>query len=114
MKRREFITLVSGAAAAFSFSWPLAALAQSADQVRRIGVMISLAENDPEAQANAAALRDGLAQLGWTEGRNIRTDYRWGVGDPASARAAVKDLLALSPDVIMPATTQMLAAVKEA
>ena len=76
--------------------------------------MISLAENDPEAQANAAALREGLEKLGWTEGRNIRTDYRWGVGDPARARAAVKELLALSPDVIMPATTQMLAAVKEA
>jgi ABC-type uncharacterized transport system substrate-binding protein len=109
MRRREFITLLGGTA-----GWPLAAHAQPADQVRRIGVMISLAENDPEAQANAAALRDGLAKLGWTEGRNIRIDYRWGVGDPARARAAVKELLALSPDVIMPATTQMLAAVKEA
>jgi putative ABC transport system substrate-binding protein len=109
MKRREFIALVSGAAAA----WPLTARAQQADRVRRIGVMISLAENDPEAQANAAALREGLEKLGWTEGRNIRTDYRWGVGDPGRARVAVKELLALSPDVIMPATTQMLAAVNE-
>jgi putative ABC transport system substrate-binding protein len=94
--------------------WPFAARAQQPGQVRRIGVMISLAENDPEAQENAAALRDGLAKLGWTEDRNIRIDYRWGVGDPARARAAAKELLALSPDVIMPATTQMLAAVKEA
>jgi len=110
MKRREFIGLLGGAGA----SWPLPARAQQADRIARIGVMISLAESDSEAQANAAALRDGLQQLGWTEGRNIRTDYRWGVGDPGRARAAAKDLLALSPHVIMPATTQMLTAVKEA
>jgi putative tryptophan/tyrosine transport system substrate-binding protein len=109
MQRRKFLTLLGSTVAAS----PLAAHAQQAAQVRRIGVMIALAENDPEAQANAAALRDGLEKLGWTEGRNIRTDYRWGVGDPARARVAVKELLALSPDVIMPATTQMLAAVKE-
>jgi putative ABC transport system substrate-binding protein len=110
MKRREFMALLGGVAAV----WPLAARAQQADRIARIGVMISLAESDPEAQANAVALREGLRQLGWIEGRNIRTDYRWGVGDPGRARAAVKNLMALSPDVIMPATTQMLAAVKEA
>jgi putative ABC transport system substrate-binding protein len=110
MRRREFMTLIGGAAA----GWPLAARAQQADRIARIGVMISLAESDPEAQANAVALREGLQRLGWTEGRNIRTDYRWGVDDPGRARAAARDLLALSPDVIMPATTQMLAAVKEA
>src|SRR5882757_8029598 len=110
MQRREFLTLLGGTVA----TAPLAARAQQGAQARRIGVMISIAENDPEAQANATALRDGLEKLGWTEGRNIRTDYRWGVGDPARARAAVKELLALSPDVIMPATTQMLTAVKEA
>jgi putative ABC transport system substrate-binding protein len=110
MQRRKFLALFGSTVAAA----PLAARAQQADRVRRIGVMISLAENDPEAQANAAALRDGLGKLGWTEGRNIRIDYRWGVGDPARARVAVKELLALSPDLIMPATTQMLAAAKEA
>ena len=109
MRRREFITLLGGAAAA----WPLDARAQQPERVRRIGVMISLAESDPEAQANAAALREELQQLGWTEGRNIRTDYRWGVGDPERSRAAAKELLALSPDLIMPATTQMLAAVRQ-
>jgi len=108
MQRRQFITLLSGAA-----TWPVAARGQQIARVRRIGVMISLAEDDPEARANAAALRDGLEKLGWTEGRNIQTDYRWGVGDPARARVAVTELLALSPDIIMPATTQMLAAVKE-
>ena len=109
MQRREFIIALGSAVAA----WPLGARAQQGNQAPLIGVMISLAENDPEAQANATALREGLEKLGWIEGRNIRTDYRWGVGDPARARAAVKELLALSPDVIMPATTQMLAAVKE-
>jgi putative tryptophan/tyrosine transport system substrate-binding protein len=108
VRRREFIALIGSAAAC-----PFAARAQQ-DRMARIGVMISLAENDPEAQANAAALREGLRQLGWTEGRNIRTDYRWSVGDPGRARAAAKELLDLSTDVIMPATTQMLAAVKEA
>jgi putative ABC transport system substrate-binding protein len=93
---------------------PLSARAQQTAQARRIGVMIALAENDPEAQENAAALRDGLEKLGWTEGRNIRIDYRWGIGDPARARIVVKELLALSPDLIMPATTQMLVAAKEA
>jgi putative ABC transport system substrate-binding protein len=110
MQRRQFISLFGSTVAA----WPLGARAQQANHIRRIGVMISLAENDPEAQANATALSEGLEKLGWTEGRNIRSDYRWGVGDPARARAAVKELLALSPDVILPATTQMLAAVKEA
>ena len=109
MRRREFITLLGGATVA----WPLAARAQQPERMRRIGVMISLAESDPEAQANAAALREGLQQLGWTEGRNILTDYRWGVGDPERSRAAAMELLALSPDVIMPATTQMLAAVRQ-
>ena len=109
MKRREFIKLASGAAVA----WPLAARAQQPDRMHRIGVPISLAESDPEAQANAVALREGLQQLGWIEGRNIRTDYRWGVGDPERARATARELLALSPDVIMPATTQMLMATRQ-
>jgi putative ABC transport system substrate-binding protein len=109
MRRREFMTLLAGAAA----NVPLAARGQQIDRVRRIGVMISLAESDPEAQANAVALREGLQQLGWTEGRNIRTDYRWGVGDPEQSSAAAKELLALSPDAIMPATTQMLTAVRQ-
>src|SRR4051794_4950236 len=110
MQRRKFLTLLGSTVAAA----PLSARAQQTAQARRIGVMIALAENDPEAQENAAALRDGLEKLGWTEGRNIRIDYRWGIGDPARARIVVKELLALSPDLIMPATTQMLVAAKEA
>jgi putative ABC transport system substrate-binding protein len=109
MKRREFMALLAGAAA----GGPLAARAQQGDRIRRIGVMVSLAESDPEAQANVAALREGLQRLGWTEGRNIRTDYRWGVSDPERSRVAARELLALSPDVIMPATSQMLTATRQ-
>ena len=74
MKRREFITLLGGAAAA----WPLAARAQQRERMRRIGVLMSLAADDPEAQARIAAFLQGLQQLGWTDGRNVRIDYRWG------------------------------------
>ena len=73
MKRREFITLLGGAAAA----WPLAARAQQAERMRRIGVLMNSAADDPEAQARLAAFVQGLQQLGWTDGRNVRIDYRW-------------------------------------
>ena len=73
MKRREFITLLGGAAAA----WPLAARAQQAERVRRIGVLMNFAADDPELQARVGAIAQGLAELGWTYGRNVRIDYRW-------------------------------------
>jgi putative ABC transport system substrate-binding protein len=73
MRRREFITLLGGAAAA----WPLAVHAEQPDRMRRIGVLMAFAESDPEAQAWVAAFRDGLQKLGWAEGRNIRIDTRW-------------------------------------
>jgi putative ABC transport system substrate-binding protein len=72
VKRREFVTLLGGAAA-----WPLAARAQQQDRMRRIGVLMSASENDLEYQAFVAAFREGLQKLGWMEGRNIRFDYRW-------------------------------------
>jgi putative ABC transport system substrate-binding protein len=75
MSRRDFITLLGGAA-----TWPLAARAQQRDRMRRVSVLTSLAENDPEAQARLAALKQGLRGLGWTEGRNLRIEYRWIVG----------------------------------
>jgi putative ABC transport system substrate-binding protein len=109
MKRREFITLLGGAAAA----WPLVARAQQAERMRRVGVMISLAENDPEAQARADALRQGLEVLGWKDGNNIRIEYRWAVSDSARARIAAKELLSLAPDLLVPASTPMLAAVRQ-
>ncbi len=77
MKRRAFITLLGGAAAA----WPLAARAQLRDQVPHIGVLMGLSESDPEAQSSIAAFRKTLQGLGWTEGRNVQADYYWAAGD---------------------------------
>jgi putative ABC transport system substrate-binding protein len=78
MKRREFITLLGGSAAA----WPLAARAQQAGRKRRTGVLMAYAENDREYQSHLAAFREELQKLGWTEGRNIQIDYRWAAADP--------------------------------
>jgi putative ABC transport system substrate-binding protein len=97
MRRRNFIALLGGAAVA----WPLAARAQQGEGVRRIGMLIANAESDPEGQIRAAAFRQDLQKLGWTEGRNIRIDYRWGAGEPDRARAYAAELMALAPDVIV-------------
>ena len=83
LHRREFITLLGGAAAA----WPLAARAQQPERMRRIGWLFGGAENDRARQADLAELRESLAKLGWSEGRNLRIDYRWGVGDNDRHRA---------------------------
>jgi ABC-type uncharacterized transport system substrate-binding protein len=97
VKRRQFITLLGGAAAA----WPLAARAQQAERVRRIGVLMNRVADDPEAQARLKALVQGLQQLGWVEGRNVRMDVRWtaGIADHVYRHAA--ELVALMPDVIL-------------
>jgi putative ABC transport system substrate-binding protein len=100
MKRREFITLI-GSAAALSLPWPLAARAQQADRVRRIGVLMLYPENDSEGQVRAVAFQQGLENLGWVVGRNIQIKYVWGVGDAEWARAAAADLLKAAPDVIL-------------
>ena len=104
MKRREFITLLGGAA-----TWPLAARAQP-DPMRRIGVLMSLTKDDPEDQQRRAVLEQGLQQLGWTEGRNIVIEYRWFAGEPAQARAMAKELVDLKPDLIVTASTPGLVA----
>jgi putative ABC transport system substrate-binding protein len=108
MKRREFIALLSGAAAA----WPLAARAQQGERMRRIGVLMSLAETDPEAQARVAAFRKGLQTLGWAEGRNVRIDIRWAASDAALMQRFAKELIALQPDLILshntPTTASLL------
>ncbi len=96
MRRRDFITLLGGAAA----TWPLAARAQQPEG-RRIGVLMNLSEDDPEAQRLVATFREGLAQLGWTEGRNLRIDYRWSAGDIERIRRYAAELVALAPDVIL-------------
>jgi putative tryptophan/tyrosine transport system substrate-binding protein len=96
MRRREFITLLGGAAAA----WPLTARAQQAERVRRIGVLMNTTEN-AEQLASIAAFQQVLQQLGWTEGRNIRIDVRWGGGEPSEIRRQAEALVALAPDVIV-------------
>ena len=95
MRRREFISLLGGAAA-----WPLAARAQQGERVRRIGVLMSTAADDPEGRARIAAFLDGLQQLGWTDGRNAQIDIRWPKGE-SEARKYAADLAALAPDVIL-------------
>ena len=97
MKRRAFITLICGAAAA----WPLAARAQQTDRVRRIGVLMSTAADDAEGQARLRAFVQGLQELGWTDGRNVRFDYRWPAGDAERIRKYAAELVALAPDVIL-------------
>jgi putative tryptophan/tyrosine transport system substrate-binding protein len=102
MKRREFITLLGGAAAAL----PLAARAQQADRVRRIGALIGAPSADnPDAQANIRAFLQVLQQLGWTDGRNVRIDIRWGAGNADDIRKYAAELAALAPDVIFASGT---------
>jgi putative tryptophan/tyrosine transport system substrate-binding protein len=96
MQRREFITLLGSAAA-----WPLAAHAQQSVQMRRVGVLFGIAADDPNAQAEYAAFLQGLQQLGWTEGRNVRIDPRWAGGNAAALRKYAAELVALAPDVVL-------------
>ena len=98
MRRREFIGLLGGAAA----TWPLAARAQQADQMRRIGVLMGWAESDREGEARLAAFREGLQKLGWAEDRNIRIDTRWATPRDAELRQRfARELVALQPDLIL-------------
>ena len=97
MKRRDFITLMGGATAA----WPFAARAQQAERVRRIGVLTNLASDDPAQQSRVLAFAQALAQSGWTEGRNVHIDVRWGATDPERVRRYAAELVALAPDVIL-------------
>jgi putative tryptophan/tyrosine transport system substrate-binding protein len=96
LKRREFITLLGGAAAAC----PLAARAQQPERVRRIGALMPFTADDAEGKAIVAALRRGLHELGWTDGRNIRVEYRWGGRNVERTRAYAAELVGLSPDLI--------------
>jgi putative tryptophan/tyrosine transport system substrate-binding protein len=108
VKRREFITLLGGAAAA----WPLTARAQQTDRVRRIGVFMNLAADDPEGQARNTAFVQALQQLGWTEGRNARIDTRWGT-DAGSTRKYAAELVALAPDVILATASTATSALQQ-
>jgi putative ABC transport system substrate-binding protein len=99
MKRRTFISLLGGVA-----GWPVAARAQQGERVRRIGVLMAAAADDPEYQARIAAFVQGLQQLGWTDGRNVRTDTRWATTNADDTRRHAGELAALAPDVIVAAT----------
>jgi putative ABC transport system substrate-binding protein len=108
LKRREFITLVGGMAAA----WPLATRAQQPERMRRIGVLMNVAAADPEGQAQVAAFLQALQNLGWSEGRNVGIDTRWGENDIERDRRYATELLALAPDVILASGTLSVAALR--
>src|SRR6516165_10070139 len=99
MRRRDFITVVGGAAAA----WPLAARAQQREKMRRIGVLMNLTADDVEGQGRLAAFLQGLQEAGWSVGRNVRVELRWGAGDTELYRSHAAELVALAPDVILAA-----------
>jgi putative tryptophan/tyrosine transport system substrate-binding protein len=105
MRRREFITMVGGVTV-----WPLAARAQQVGPVRRIGVLIGFAESDPAVQSWLAALRSALAKLGWTEGSNLRIEFRWAGDDPDRIKRFAKELVDLRPDAILSVTTPVTGA----
>ena len=111
MRRREFIKGMAGSAAA---TWSSAALAQQAEQVRRIGVLMHSPSNEPEAQARLAAFLQGMRDAGWEVGRNLRIEYRWSVGDRARLFTDAKELVALNPDAILSGVGATTAALQQA
>jgi putative ABC transport system substrate-binding protein len=109
MQRREFITLLGGAAA-----WPLTARAQQPEQIRRVSVLVGLDEKDPETQRRAKAFRLGMRDLGWTEGRNVQIEYRFVGANQESINQHVAELISLAPDVIVANSTPVMAALRPA
>jgi putative ABC transport system substrate-binding protein len=109
IRRREFITLLGGAAA-----WPLAVRAQQANQVRRVGVLMNYAATQAEGQSYLSSFMQGLSQAGWNEGQNLRVDVRWNAGDAALARTYAAQLIGLMPDVILASSTTNLEVIREA
>jgi putative ABC transport system substrate-binding protein len=110
MRRREFVILLGGSAAA---AWPLAAHAQQSNRLRVVGVLLAMAPDDPEAQLRVKAFEAGLRELGWTEGRNLRLEYRWAAGDAALLRKQATELVGLAPDLILATSTPVLAALRQ-
>jgi putative ABC transport system substrate-binding protein len=108
MRRREFITLLGGGAVA----WPLAASAQQREKVRRIGVLMNTAADDPEGQARMAAFLQGLEPLGWSVGRNAQIDLRWGADDVDRERKYAQELVALAPDILLASGTGSVTALQ--
>jgi putative tryptophan/tyrosine transport system substrate-binding protein len=110
MRRRKFISLLGGAAAA----WPLTVSAQQREKMRRIGVLMNLAGDDAEGQARLAAFLQGLQEAGWAVGRNVRIDLRWGAGDAERYRTYAAELVALAPDVVLAAAGSTIPALLRA
>jgi putative ABC transport system substrate-binding protein len=108
VRRRDFITLLGGAAA-----WPLGARAQQSNRQRLVGVLLAMVPGDPEAQLRVKAFEAGLRELGWTEGRNLRLEYRWTPGDASLLRKQATELVGLAPDVILATSTPVLAALRQ-
>lgn len=109
MRRREFISLIGSVAA-----WPLAARAQQPERMRRIGILMLFAEDDPAGKIRIAAFIEGLQQLGWTVGRNIEIDIRWGAADAVRSRRQAAELVTLAPDVVLAGASEATAALREA
>ena len=110
MRRREFITLLGGAAAA----WPLAARAQQRERMRRVGVLMHLAADDPEGQSRVAAFLQGLQEAGWAVGRNVNIDVRWAAGEADRYRRYAMEIVALRPDVILTSASPSIRAMQQA
>jgi len=113
VKRREFILAFGGAAAASSNLWPLAVQAQQRGPMRRVGVLMNVAADDPESAARIAAFLEGLQQLGWSDGRNVRIDTRWAVGDVDRFRQYTAELVALAPDAVLASSSLAVAALQK-
>jgi putative tryptophan/tyrosine transport system substrate-binding protein len=109
MRRREFIKIIVGAAGA----WPLAASAQQGEPMRRVGILLPYREGDAEGLAVVAAFQEGLRDLGWTVGRNVQFEIRWASGDPDKARSFAKELIGMSPDVIVPSSNLVTTIVQQ-
>jgi putative tryptophan/tyrosine transport system substrate-binding protein len=108
LRRRQFITLLGGAAA-----WPVAAHAQQGERMRRIGVLMNTSADDPEGQARIAAFHQGLQEWGWTLGRNAQIDVRWGAVDADNSRRYAAELVALAPDVILASASAAMGALQQ-
>jgi putative ABC transport system substrate-binding protein len=110
VRRRDFITLLGSAAAV----WPVATRAEQGERMRRIGVLMNIGADDPEAQSRMTAFVQGLQQSGWTDGRNMRIDTRWAAGDADRYHRYAEELLALAPDVILASATPSVQALQQA
>ena len=108
MQRRQFIVSLTSMAA-----WPLAARAQQADRMRRIGLLMNRAADNPEGQDRIAAFHQGLQELGWSVGRNVRIDTRWGEDDVDRERKYATELIALAPEVILASNTSIVRALQQ-